>query len=65
MSFLDRILGRSRENASGLDPDRRSEEYRTADPRDLVETEGGLTAGPGGTPQDGLEEPEEQEEPGQ
>ena len=65
MSFLDRILGRSRENASALDTERRSEEYRAADPRDLVESEGGLIAGPGGTPQDGLEEPEEQEEPGQ
>lgn len=65
MSFLDRILGRSGKDASGLDTERRGEEYRTADPRDVVESGGGLTAGPGGTPQDGLEEPEEQEEPGQ
>lgn len=73
MSFLDRIFGRSRE----AEPDRegRGEEYRTADPRDLVDAEGGLMAGPGGTPQDsgpadhpdaaGLEEPEEQEQPDQ
>jgi len=72
VSFLDRLFGRSRETE--LDPERRSEEYRTADPRDVVETEDGtLMAGPGGTPQDhgpsdhpdaaGLEEPEEQEEP--
>jgi hypothetical protein len=50
-------------------------EYRTADPRDVVEAEGTLMAGPGGAPQDdgpsshpdaaGLEQPEEQEEPDQ
>lgn len=53
----------------------RTEEYRKADPRDVVEAGGTLMAGPGGTPQDdgpadhpaaaGLDEPEKQEEPGQ
>jgi hypothetical protein len=53
----------------------RGEEYRKADPRDIVESEGTLMAGPGGAPQDsgpadhpdapGLEDPEEQEQPGQ
>jgi hypothetical protein len=31
-----------------------SEEYRTADPRDLVEEGGTVMAGPGGAPQEGL-----------
>lgn len=53
---------------------KQSAEYRTADPRDVVERGGTLMAGPGGTPQDegpsidprapGLETPEEHEEPG-
>jgi len=30
-----------------------SEEYRTADPRDIVEQDGVVMAAPGGTPQDG------------
>ena len=30
-----------------------SEEYRTADPRDIVEEGGVVMAAPGGTPQDG------------
>lgn len=64
MSFLDRLLGRR-----GADPvaeaPLRDETYRAADPRDVVEKDGKLMAGPGGTPQDGLEEPEEQEQPDQ
>ena len=35
-----------------------SEEYRTADPRDIVEQDGVVMAAPGGTPQDG-ERPED------
>jgi len=95
VSFLDRLLGRSRDPEpekevqvpSGEvdlhEPDAgeaprggiQSDEYRTADPRDVVDAGGTLMAGPGGTPQDdgpsfhpdaaGLEEPEEHEEPGQ
>lgn len=78
MSFLDRILGRgaaNREHEPGGEEAPRegtqTDEYRTADPRDVVEAEGTLMAGPGGAPQDagpanhpeaaGLEEPEEQE----
>jgi hypothetical protein len=30
-----------------------SEDYRVADPRDIVEEEGTVMSGPGGTPQDG------------
>ena len=30
-----------------------SEEYRSADPRDIVEQDGVVMAAPGGTPQDG------------
>ena len=33
---------------------RQSEEYRTADPRDVVAEEGVVMAGPGGAPQEGL-----------
>ena len=99
MSFLDRLLGRSRAEEREVEPEKtaqvpsgdvdlhepdadeaprggiQSEEYRKADPRDVVEAEGTLMAGPGGTPQDdgpahhpsaaGLDEPKEQEEPGQ
>ena len=35
-----------------------SEEYSTADPRDIVEQDGVVMAAPGGTPQDG-ERPED------
>ena len=35
-----------------------SEEYRTADPRDVVEEDGVVMSGPGGAPQEG-ESPEE------
>jgi hypothetical protein len=38
-----------------------SEEYRTADPRELVEDEGVAMSGPGGSPQEG-ESPEERRE---
>ena len=38
-----------------------SEEYRTADPRELVADEGVVMAGPGGAPQEG-ESPEERRE---
>jgi len=38
-----------------------SEEYRTADPRELVEEDGVVMSGPGGTPQEG-ESPAERRE---
>ena len=65
MGFLDRILGRSRGTAAKqeADPhalDRRSDprgvqsdEYRQADPREIVEEGGVAMSGPGGAPQEG------------
>jgi hypothetical protein len=38
-----------------------AEEYRHADPRDVVEEEGVVMSGPGGAPQEGLS-PEERRE---
>jgi hypothetical protein len=78
VSFLDRILGRGaadREHEPGSEgapqEGTQTDEYRTADPRDVVEAGGTLMAGPGGAPQDAgpadhpgaadLQEPEEQE----
>ena len=65
MGFLDRIFGRSRASAAKqeADPDAleraddprgglQSEEYRKADPRDVVEEGGTVMSGPGGSPQD-------------
>ena len=64
MGFLDRIFGRSRGTAAKQEADPhaldregdprggvQSEEYRKADPRDLVEQDGTLMSGPGGAPQ--------------
>ncbi|MBD0318019.1 MAG: hypothetical protein ICV71_05790 [Thermoleophilia bacterium] len=67
MTFLDRLLGRRRESDAARqqgDPhalDRaddprggvQSHEYRTAEPRDLVEEGGTVMSGPGGAPQEG------------
>jgi hypothetical protein len=66
VGFLDRIFGRSKGSAAKQqgDPaalDRRgdprgglqSEEYRTADPRELVEEDGTVMSGPAGAPQEG------------
>ncbi|MDQ3867144.1 MAG: hypothetical protein M3304_10035 [Actinomycetota bacterium] len=67
MTFLDRLLGRQRESDAarqqgdphaldrGDDPRGgvQSPEYRTADPRDLVEEGGTVMSGPGGAPQEG------------
>jgi hypothetical protein len=65
VGFLDRILGRSRGSAAKqeADPDAlereddprgglQSHEYRTADPRDVVEEGGTAMSGPGGAPQE-------------
>lgn len=78
MSFLDRLLGRKEPKAAkqkgdphALDRDDdprgglQSDEYRKADPRDVVEEGGTVMSGPGGAPQEGmpLEERREQHPP--
>jgi hypothetical protein len=75
MGFLDRILGRSRGTAAKqeADPDAldrpgdprggvQSEEYRQADPREIVEEGGVAMSGPGGAPQEGTTPDERHEE---
>jgi hypothetical protein len=65
MGFLDRIFGRGRGTAAKQEADPQaldraddprggiqSEEYRRADPRDVVEEGGTVMSGPGGSPQD-------------
>ncbi|MGH3079703.1 MAG: hypothetical protein ACRDNH_01020 [Gaiellaceae bacterium] len=55
MGFLSRLLGRNDEN--GADEPRgglQTDEYRHADPRDVVEEGGTTMSGPGGAPQEGL-----------
>ena len=65
MGFLDRILGRSRGSAAKQEADPQalereddprgglqSDEYRSADPRDVVEEGGTVMSGPAGAPQD-------------
>jgi hypothetical protein len=39
-----------------------SDEYRSADPRDVVEEEGTVMAGPGGAPQEGASAEERRQE---
>ena len=55
MGFLSRILGRKDENQAD-DPrgGLQSDEYRHADPRDVVEEGGTAMSGPGGAPQEEL-----------
>jgi hypothetical protein len=66
VGFLDRIFGRGGKDAArqkgevhALDREDdprggvQSEEYRTADPRDVVEEGGTVMSGPGGAPQEG------------
>ena len=66
MGFLDRIFGRSRGTAAkqegdphALDRPRdprggvQSDEYRHADPREIVEEGGVAMSGPAGAPQEG------------
>jgi hypothetical protein len=66
MGFFDRIFGRSRGTAAKQEADPQalereddprgglqSDEYRTADPRDVVESGGTVMSGPGGAPQEG------------
>ena len=69
MRFLDRILGRKGDEPTAArqkgDPTvlnrpddprggTQSDEYRHADPRDVVEEGGTAMSGPGGAPQEGL-----------
>ena len=74
MGFLDRIFGRSRGTAAKQEGDVhaldregdprggvQSEEYRTADPRDLVDEGGTVMSGPGGAPQEGTSADERRE----
>jgi hypothetical protein len=66
VGFLDRIFGRSHGTAARQEADPQalsrdddprgglqSDEYRNADPRDVVETGGTVMSGPAGAPQDG------------
>ena len=75
MGFLDRILGRSLGSAAKQEADPealeraedprgglQSHEYRTADPRDVVEEGGTVMSGPGGAPQEGTSPDERREE---
>ena len=68
MGFLDRFFRRSRGTAAKQEGDPhaldrpgdprggvQSEEYRHADPRDLVEEGGTVMSGPGGAPRDDSE----------
>ncbi len=67
MSLLARFFRRDRDSGvQGDDPTNlerpddprgglQDPDYRSADPRDVVEADGKTMAGPGGSPQDGLE----------
>ena len=54
--FLNKLTGRPGGSSLDRDDDPRggmqSEEYRTAEPRDVVEDDGVIMSAPGGTPQD-------------
>jgi hypothetical protein len=62
---LRRILGSEDERDRACDDPRgglQSDEYRHADPRDLVEEGGTAMAGPAGAPQEGLSVDERREQ---
>lgn len=63
MRWLKRLLGSDDDPTRSDDPrgGMQSDEYRHADPRDLVEEGGTTMSGPGGAPQEGLT-PEERRE---
>jgi hypothetical protein len=66
MHWLRKLLGKGDE--SGRDDPRgglQDEEYRTADPREVVEAEGVAMSGPGGAPQEGLTPQERRERAGE
>jgi hypothetical protein len=50
-------LGRAGDPRGGL----QDEAYRTADPRDVVESDGTVMSGPGGSPQEGASPDERRE----
>ena len=75
MGFLDRILGRSHGSAAKQEADPQalerendprgglqSEDYRSADPRDVVEEGGTVMSGPAGAPQEGTTPEERRQE---
>ena len=75
MGFLDRILGRSRGSAAKQEADPhalereddprgalQSEEYRSADPRDVVEEGGTVMSGPAGASQEATTPDERRQE---
>ena len=55
-SLLNKLTGKPEGSPLDRDDEPRggmqSEEYRTADPRDIVEQDGVVMSAPGGTPQD-------------
>jgi hypothetical protein len=62
--WLKRLLGSDEENPTPPDDPRggmQSDEYRHADPREVVEEGGTTMAGPGGAPQEGLSPQERRE----
>ena len=65
MRWLKRLLGADDDNQTRPDDPRggmQSDEYRHADPRELVEEGGTTMAGPGGAPQEGLSPQERREQ---
>ena len=60
--LLDKLTGKPEGSRHDREGDPRggmqSEYYRTADPRDVVEHDGVVISGPGGTPQDGKPRPD-------
>ena len=65
MRWLKRLLGSDDDDQTRSDDPRggmQSDEYRHADPRELVEEGGTTMAGPGGAPQEGLSPQERREQ---
>jgi hypothetical protein len=63
--WLKRLLGSDDDDQTRSDDPRggmQSDEYRHADPRELVEEGGTTMAGPGGAPQEGLSPQERREQ---
>lgn len=77
MGFLDRLLRRRKDSTAAkqeADPQAlaregdprgglQSEEYRTADPREVVEEGGTVMSGPGGAPQEETSPEERRQDP--
>ena len=61
MRWLKRLLGSDDDASASSDDPRSTDEYRTADPREIVEHAGTAMAGPGGAPQEGLSPQERRE----